>query len=242
MGIIVDIILIAIIAVSAFFAAKKGFIGTLFSLLGTIVAVVLAAVLCTPVSGFIDSQFVNPGVKNFIVGVVDSSSVGKSYEEAIASGNDIADKIEQMPAALKSVLEVAGIDSEKIITSAKTAPSVDSIISEIAAPISGAISKVIALVGLFIVFFVALWVVSKLLTAVFGLLPIGKTLNTTGGLLFGIARGLVIVLVIATLFTAVSKGVDPDSNNIFSNKTIESTFLLKTVSDFNPLASVLNIK
>ncbi len=43
-------------------------------------------------------------------------------------------------------------------------------------------------------------------------------------------------------FTGKAKGVDPDSNNIFSNKTIESTVLLKTVNDFNPINSLLNLK
>ncbi len=247
MNIIIDIILIAIIAVSAFFAAKKGFVGTLFSLLGTVVAIVLSIVLCTPVSGFIDSNYVNPAVKSYIVKTVDSSSIGKTYEQALANSSGIVDSISQMPPTLKSVLDLAGIDSDKIISEAKSAQSnasdaVDNLINNIAAPISSTISKVIALVGLFIILNIALWVVCKLITAVFNAIPLGKNLNKFGGLLFGIARGLLIVFVIATLFSAVSKGTNPTSNSMFSNKTIEKTVVLKTVSNINPVLSVLKIK
>ncbi len=247
MNIIIDVILLAIIAVSAFFAYKKGFIGTLFSLISTVVAIALSLMLCSPVSGFINDKFVNPTVKSYIIKVVDSSSVGKTYEQALSNGNAIIKNINDMPQSLKGVLDLAGIDTADIIseankTEANAAAAIDNLIDKIATPISTAISRVIALVGLFIVLSIALWVVCKLLTAVFNALPLGKSLNKFGGLAFGVIRGLLIVFIISTLFTAVSKGVEPDSNNIFSNKTIESTVLLKTVGDFNPINTLLNIK
>lgn len=246
MSIIIDIILAAILVASAVFAMKKGLIGTLFSLLSSVVAIVLAVMLSGPVSGFIDSEFVNPSVKQYILGVVDSSSVGKSYDEALNS-IDVAAEIEKMPSQLKSVLELAGIDTNDIISAANSISSnssaaKDNLINSIAAPISGTISRVIALIVLFVILSIVLWFVAKLITAVFNALPLGGTLNKAGGLIFGILRGLIIVFAISVLFSAVSKGVDPNSNNIFSRRTIESTFLLKTVSDFNPINSVLNIK
>ena len=247
MNIIIDVILVAIIAVSAFFAYKKGFIGTLFSLAGTVAAIALSITLCATVSGFINDNFVNPTVKSYIIKVIDSSSIGKSYEEALANGTEIVNNINEMPESLKEVLDHAGIDTKEIIaaannTEADAAAAVDNLINKIATPISTTISRVVALIGLFIVLSVALWVVCKLLTAVFNLLPLGKKLNKFGGLAFGVARGVLIVFVISTLFVAVSKSVDPDSNNLFSNKTIESTAVLKTVNSFNPINSFLNIK
>lgn len=246
MNIIIDLILVAIIIVSAYLAAKKGFIGTLFSLLGSLIAIALSIVLCSPVSVFINENYVNPAVKQYIITAVDSSSVGKSYEEAI-SGIDVASKIESMPESLKKVLELADIETNEIISSASaiTENSVqakDSLISNIASPISATISSVIALVGLFIVLSIALWVVSKLLTALFNLIPVGKSLNKFGGVLFGVIRGIVIVFVISTLFTAVSRSVDPESNNIFSQKTIENTVVLKNVSSFNPVEYIMKLK
>ena len=246
MNIIIDVILLAIIVVSAVFAAKRGFIGTLFSLAGTVVAVILAIMLSGPVSGFVDAQFINPSVKKYILTVVDSSAAGKSYNAALES-IDVAQKIKEMPAPLKAVLDLAGIDSQEVVNkvsavSSNVAEAKDAYIKMIADPISATISRVLTLIGLFIVLFIILWVVTKLLEAVFNAIPFGEGANRAGGLIFGILRGVVIVLAISTLFTALSKGVDPDSNNIFSQKTIDSTVLLKTVNDFNPINSFLNIK
>lgn len=246
MNIIIDIILIAIIAVSAFLAAKKGFIGTLFSLAGTLIAIVLSIVLCNPVSGFIDDNFVKPAVKQYIVSAIDNSSAGKSYDEAISS-IDVASKVESMPETLKKVLELADIDTNEIVNkasavTANTVQAKDNLINNIASPISATISRVIALVGLFIVLSIALWVVSRLLTAIFNLIPVGKSLNKFGGMLFGLARGLIIVFVISTLFVAVSRSVDPESNNLFSQKTIEKTVVLKGVSSFNPVEYIMKLK
>ena len=240
MGIIVDIVIVAIIALSAYLAYKKGLIGTLFSLLGTVIAIVLAVNLCGTVSGFIDTKYVNPAVKTSIIKAVDASVVGENYEQITVNADEFRAKLEQMPQSLKSILDMAGISSEQVVKNVQSGIDLEKIIDDIASPISITISRVIALVGLFVIFFVALRVVTKLLTAVFSLLPVGKKLNAFGGLVFGILRGILIAFVIATFFGAVSKGVDPDSNNIFSKKTIESTYILKTIEDFNPITSAID--
>ena len=209
-------------------------------------AIVLAVMLSSPVSGFIDNEFVNPSVKQYIMEAVDSSSVGKSYEEALNS-IDVASQIEKMPTELKSVLELAGIDTNDIISAANSITdnsnsAKDELINRIAAPISGTISRVIALIVLFIILSIGLWVVAKLLTAVFNALPLAGTVNKVGGLIFGILRGFIIVFAVSVLFSAVSKSVDPDSNSFFSKKTIDSTIVLNTVLDMNPINYILDIK
>lgn len=242
MGIIIDIIIVAIIVVSAVLAAKRGLIGTLFNLIGAVVAVTLAVVLCAPVSGFIDTNYVNPAVKSYIVGTVDATAIGKSNNDTEENKQFLAEKIEQMPDSLRSALELADIDPDKVVADIRAGIDVDNVIESIAAPISGTISRVIAFVALFVILCVALWVVTKLLTAVFGVLPLGKSINKVGGILFGVLRGLVIVFIISSFFTAMSKSVDPNGNNIFSKKTIDSTYVLKTAVDLDPIASILNIK
>lgn len=232
MGILIDIIILAIIAVSAFFAHKKGFIGTIFSLLGTLVAIVLSIILCNPVSTVVDQQYVNPAVKSYI-----QTTVEKSLDEVIPEGGKFEYSINNMPTTIKSLLDVAGINIES--AEQDVANTTSELVEKIASPISSTISRVVTMIGLFIILSIALWVVCKLLTAVFNALPIGKTLNKIGGLAFGIVRGLLIVFVVSLLFVAVSKGTDPESNSIFSKKTVESTYVLKTVNNINPLAKII---
>ena len=144
-------------------------------------------------------------------------------------------------------MEFAGIDTSEIVEMANSVTensnaAKDNLIDSIAAPISGTISRVIALIVLFVILSIILWVVSRLVTAVFNALPLGGMVNKVGGLIFGVLRGLIIVFAISVVFSAVSKGVDPDSGSLFSRKTIDSTVLLKTVSNINPINSILNIK
>lgn len=245
MNIIIDIILVAILVVSAFLAAKKGLIGTIFSLASTVLAIILSIALSTPVSNFVDENFVNPSVKKYIINVVDSSSIGKSYDDAVNS-IDVASKIEQMPDALKKVLNTAGISVDEIVDKAENAKddakeTKDNLINSIAKPISSTISRVISLVVLFVVLSIGLWFAAKFITALFNLIPLGKSLNKFGGLAFGVVRGLIIVFVICSLFSAVTKAIDPESNNLFSQKTIDSTIILKTGINLNPIGFISNV-
>ncbi len=245
MGLVIDIVLVAILVISAIFAYKKGLIITLFSLIGTVTAIMLAVSFSASLAGVIDERIVNPQVKSYILGVVDSSSVGSSYENALEQ-IDVAGAVSSMPPALKSALELANIDTDEIVRMANsmtenTQAAKDNLISSIAAPISGTISRAVSVIILFIVLSIVLWVIVRLITAVFNALPLGKTINKVGGLIFGLLRGLVILFVISAVFSAASRAVGADSGSVFSQKTIDSTFVLKTVSDINPINSVLKI-
>lgn len=222
MGIVIDVIIVAIIAISAVFAYKKGFIGTVFSLVGTVVAIVLSVMLCNPVAEVVDKNYVNPAVKSYI-----ETTVEKSLDDVIPEGGKFDFGIENMPASIKSLLDFAGVNNIE----GNLANSTQELVERIANPISKTISRVVTLVVLFAVLNIALWVVCKLITAVFNALPLGKKLNKIGGLAFGIIRGLLIVFVVSLLFGA-----------LISQKTVNSTYILKTVSNINPISQILNIK
>lgn len=243
MNILIDLILVAVIVVSAILAAKKGFIGTLANLLALFTAIVLSVILSTPVADYIDNNYVNPYVKGYVLGVIDSSSIGKKYDEAIMSV-DVSTNVEQMPPKLKDVIEFAGIDVNQIIEKAAQVKddaneTKDRLINAIADPISNTVSRVVSVVSLFIIFSVLLWLVARVITLGFNKISIGKKINIFGGTLFGIARGVAIVFVISFLFSAIAKTVPTDSNNIFSKKTIDSTIVLKKIIDLNPLDSIV---
>lgn len=242
MGIIIDIILVLIIVASTVIAFRRGLIRTVFSFVGAIVAIYLSIMLSNPVASLISTHFVSPAVKSYVISTVDKSAIGKSYEDIQIDKDYLSEEMQKMPDSLKASLDLAGIDPEDVLEKLESGVDVDKIIDDICSPISYAVSRVIALVVLFVVLSAALWVITRLLTVVFGLLPVGKSINKTGGAIFGVFRGLVIVFIISTLFSALMIGTDPNSNNIFSKKTVESTYILKTISDFNPINKALNIK
>lgn len=236
-AIILDILVLGVVVGSAILAYKKGFIKTLFSLVGGIAAVVLAVSFSEPVAAWLDSAFIGPAVKSSVLTAVNGSPLTEDYNEALES-IDVSLKLREMPEGLRSFLESINIDVEETIFKAEQnkASSVDAreqLISDIVAPISATISKVIALIGLIIIFFLLLFVASLLLNAIFKLLPFGKTLNHVGGVLFGVARGILLVMVLGAILYGLGKG-----NYLLSLGDIENTWILKWVNAINPILNL----
>ncbi len=236
-AIILDLLVLGIVVGSAILAYKKGFIKTLFSLVGGIAAVVLAVSFSEPVAAWLDSAFVSPAIKSSVLTAVKGSPLTEDYDEALES-IDVSDKLQEMPETLRSFLESINIDVEDAISKAEqnkeaSAAAREQLISDIVAPISSTISKVIALIGLTILFFALLFVASLLLNAIFKLLPFGKTLNRFGGVLFGVARGILLVMVLGAILYGLGKG-----NNIISLENIEHTWILKWVNAVNPILNL----
>ncbi len=236
-AIILDLLVLGVVVGSAILAYKKGFVKTLFSLVGGIAAVVLAVSFSEPVAAWLDSAFIGPAVKSSVLTAVNGSPLTEDYNEALES-IDVSLKLREMPEGLRSFLESINIDVEETIFKAEQnkASSVDAreqLISDIVAPISATISKVIALIGLIIIFFLLLFVASLLLNAIFKLLPFGKTLNHVGGVLFGVARGILLVMVLGAILYGLGKG-----NYLLSLDDIENTWILKWVNAINPILNL----
>lgn len=236
-AIILDLLVLGIVVGSAVLAYKKGFIKTLFSLVGGIAAVVLAVSFSEPVAAWLDSAFVGPAIKSSVLTAVNGSPLTEDYDVALES-IDVSDKLQEMPETLRTFLESINIDVEDAISKAEqnkaaSAAAREQLISDIVAPISSTISKVIALIGLTILFFALLFVASLLLNAIFKLLPFGKTLNRFGGVLFGVARGILLVMVLGAILYGLGKG-----NNVISLEDIEHTWILKWVNAVNPILNL----
>ena len=238
MAFIIDIIIVAIIALSVFLAYKKGMIKTLFSLVGGLVAVVLAVSLSAPVADWLNNEYIGPTVRNTVLTAVNGSAVNESYEDALASV-DVVGQLQKMPENLRTFLETLNVDVDKIVSSAEdvktnTVAMKEQLIDSIATPVSEALSTAIALIGLSILFFVLLFVVTRILDTVFRVLPMGKSLNKAGGMILGAARALLIVMLLGAAVYGLAMG-----NILFTTEELEHTLILKTINQFNPILNVL---
>lgn len=238
MAFIIDIIIVAIIALSVFMAYKKGMIKTLFSLVGGLAAVVLAVSLSAPVADWLNNEYIGPAVRNTVLTAVNGSAVNENYEDALASV-DVVGQLQKMPENLRTFLETLNVDVDKIVSSAEDAKTntvamKEQLIDSIATPVSDAISTAAALIGLSILFFVLLFVVTRILDTVFRVLPVGKSLNKAGGMILGAARALLIVMLLGAAVYGLAMG-----NILFSLEELDNTLILKTINQFNPILNVL---
>lgn len=234
MTIILDILVLLIIGLSIFLAIKKGLIRTLFSLVGGLAAIVLAVSLSGPVSNWIDDKFVGPAVCKSVLTSINGSNPGKSYEEALKEV-DVVGKLREMPKGLRKTLEKLNVNVEEVMAAADESEEAslaakEKLIESIASPVSIKISKAIALIVLFIVFFVLLFFVTRLLDAVFRVLPFAKSINKVGGLIFGVVRAILIVMVFGALVHGLASG-----NILLSLEDLDNTILLKVINKINPI-------
>ena len=238
MAIILDILVLGIIGVSVFLAWKKGMIKTIFSLVGGIAAIVLAVSMSTPVAKWINEEYVSPSVRKTVLTAINGSDVGKSYDEALASV-DVVDKLQEMPPKLRSFLEKLDVDVEAIMSSADktkedSVAAKEKLVNSIADPVSETVSKAIALVGLFVIFFLALLVATFLLDKVFSVLPFAKSINKSGGVIFGLIRALLLVFVLGAVAYGLASG-----NVLLSMEELNKTFLMKWINAINPILLIL---
>lgn len=233
-ALILDLLVLAILSLSVYLAYRKGLIRTLFSLVGFILSVVLALNLCSPVANWLDKEFVNPAVKETVLTAVNGSEYSENYEDALGK-IDVVTIFKDMPEELRDFLESLNVDVDGLVSSAEQsdADSKDakaSLIDSIASPISDAISKTVAIIGLLIIFFGLLLLASRLLDAVFQVLPFGKTINSVGGILFGILRGALLVFI----FSAVAYGFSA-ARFLINFDQLNDTLLLKAINEINPI-------
>lgn len=183
MGIILDIVLLAIFALSVFVGYKKGLIGVVFNLCAFLVSLILTWILFTPVSNMIiKNTQIDDNIKNVIIekGVIVVESNDKENED-----NQINKYIQEYV-------------SKPIKNTANNA------VEETATIISQKVVAIGVAIGLFIVIIIVL-IFLKFIAEGIANLPIIKQCNKAGGTLYGVIRGLFIVyIVLAILFFIMS--------------------------------------
>lgn len=204
MGIILDIIILAIMAVSIFLGYKKGLVKVAVKLCAFLIAIVVTLLFYKPVSNIIIN---NTEFDEKIENVIIENGTNKLEE----SNEEKSDNF------LESMKEYVN----DTVTQTK-----NEIVENAAKEISVRIINILVIVGIFILtrlILILLVLISDAITS----LPIIKQFNKLGGVLYGIIRGLVVIYVILTIvFLIVSMTAN---NNILTlvNSSIITEFMYK---------------
>ena len=178
MGIILDIILIAIILLNVIICYKKGLVKLAVGLVAVFISLVLALMLCKPVSNIIiKNTEIDEKIKESII----STLTTENNESEI---NDSSDK--GMMKYMQSYVDDA-VNKTK-----------NEIVIESAEVVSNKIINICA----FLCVFVVARILAFLLTIIADLimsLPILKQFNKAGGIVYGIIKALLIIYVILAI-------------------------------------------
>ena len=211
MGIILDIILVAIIALNVFICYKKGLVKLAVGLIAVLVSVILAVLLYKPVSNIIinntelDEKIKSAITENFV-------NEEESTEETEDNGfmKYIEKYVEDPVNKTKNeiVIEASGVIATKLI-------------------------DIIAMVSIFIVarlVLILLTFVTDMITS----FPILKQFNELGGILYGLIKALLIIYVLLAIaffivYTTGSTGLADAIANSFITKFFYNNNLLLSI-------------
>ncbi len=199
MGIVIDIILVLIVALSAFLGYKKGLVELGAKLFAGIIAIVITLIIYKPVGNIV--------IKNTSIDEKIENTILEKTTNVIDENSKISDNKYIQDASDNAVSQVK-----------------EEVLPEQARNIAVNVVYVATALILFIVSKIVLSIVISLANAIASL-PILKQFNEIGGFLYGLVRGAIISLVLILVIGTIAK-LNPNGS---LSKNVESTYLLKEV-------------
>ena len=176
MGILMDLIIIAILVLSIIMGYKKGLINVIFNIFAFFIALIATIILYRPVANIIIN---NTEIDDKIKSARINNITEEKQSEESSSNTGMQKYIED---AIKNTADEA--KSQVIETVANT--------------VSIRAVEILTSIILFIVIRAVL-IVLKVFTQAIANLPLIKQFNELGGVVYGIAKGLIIVYIILTI-------------------------------------------
>lgn len=207
MSIIIDLIIVAIIALCIFLGYKKGLTQCIIKIFSFIIALVVAFILFKPVSNFVvQNTQIDETIKEAVVNVVkeDVEETGKVKED------------NNLP---KAMVDYINENIENAVNETK-----ENIVEVAAEGIATATINVGVAILLFIVVRVALIFVS-ILSKIITDLPVVKQFDKAGGIIYGVLKSFVIIFVIFGLISFISPMIEQTGIIVAINKSFIGSIL-----------------
>lgn len=213
MGIIVDIIIIVILALSVYLGYRKGLVELSIKLFAFIIAVVVTLVLYKPVANFvIDHTTLDNKIENTIL---------EKAGQAVDQTTDHLSDNEYVQKATENMTD--DIKNKMLPTEAHN------------------LAVNVINMGVILILFLVVKIALRFVTAIANLvakLPILNQFNKVGGILYGLIRGLLIIYLVLLGISFVGK-INPENK---AYQRVEESSLGKSMANNNVLEVFLTNK
>ena len=220
MSFLLDFIIIAIIAITIYFAAKNGFVKTAISALSFVVAIAITAAFASPLADALKEAPFAETVETAVTDMV---------KDAIADESGLNDFVNGESDGLNTILSLAGIEKSEFVSWYNMSAGGDDALTEVAKyianPIIDIIAMLVAIVILYIGTQILLSIVAFFLNKLANL-PVLRTANKGLGILLGVVLAVFRVFLFcfavnllidnaAFLDSDFLAGLDPNSTFLF---------------------------
>ena len=202
MGIILDVIIVAIIALNVYLCYKKGLVNLAVGLIAVVAAIILSVLFYKPVTNLIveNTQF-DETLGNTIIELLVPEGVDPSQVKFVGVLSYFQTEVENAVNGTENnvVYNTAGVMAQKII-------------------------GLIVFIGIFTVVRVVLFALTFVADAITSL-PILKQLDDVGGILYGLVKALLIIyLVLAIVSLIVSFTANTAISDAIANSYVTKFF------------------
>jgi uncharacterized membrane protein required for colicin V production len=231
MSILADVTMLAIILLCVFLGFHRGFIKSFVEFIGYFVAMFAAILLSNAISVFI----YNTILRDMLIKKI---STAISTSAALPAEQKVQTILQALPGFVTNSMGSHGVTSASLgkavsNSAASAAPQVADMIS----PVIIGLTKIIVTVLLFVLLLLAVRFLAKALNTVFKL-PVLHQLNSLLGGVFGLLKGIIIVLLLCAV-VQVTIPMMKEKDSRFVQQTVNSSYIFKTVYQNNPTYSLL---
>lgn len=200
MTIIVDLVIVAIMAICIIIGYVRGLTGSLIKILSFVLSIIIASILFIPVSNLI----------------IDNTEIDENIETSIRNiiiDQETENEEENMPDTITNYI---GQKIEQASDDAK-----ETIVDSTARDVTLTIVKAGTWILLFIIARILL-IFLRFITSLIAKLPVIKQFDKLGGIIYGILEGLIIIYLVLAIISFISPMISSDFTNAIDESFIGS--------------------
>ena len=214
MAIIIDIVIVAIIALCLFLGYRRGLTGSLLKILSFVLAIVIAFILFKPVSNLVINH------TNW------DDSLKTSIEQFITEKTSTPGEKSSLPQVIVDYIDetmAQSVNEAKEVAIENTAQSVTNLI------VNAGVWIAVFIIARILLIFI------KFITALIAKLPVIKQFDKLGGILYGILEAFVILYVLLAIISFIA----PMINNAEFIDALNKSFIGSMLYNNNILLKIL---
>lgn len=220
-GILVDLVIISIIISNAFWGYRRGLVGVIFKVLLFIVSIIIMFVLYKPASNAIIER---TELDEWL-----STKIAENLQGTTLENGDLLEYDEENTTISKGMVDLLNSFVSEALNK-----SVGNVVEYVSLNIAYMMIRVGTMLILFMVSRFFLFFI-RFAAELIGNLPILKTFNRSGGLVFGTVKGFLIIYAILAVFSVASpliQGwgvIDAIQDSTFGSKMYNNNFIVNIV-------------
>ena len=230
MSIALDIIVVVILISSTVKSYKNGFLKTLINMVGTIISLIAAYLLATPVGNFINTNIIKPIFSNVFTNMLVKNGIDT------ANNQTFVETINEAPEFLTNILEKFNVSIEEIINNISLSSQnvVNDFVDKSVESVSQSVSFAIAFLLVFIICLVAVYFLAKA-AGLANKIPVLGSVNKILGWVLGVVSGLLTVFILTYILNLIIPYIQNIYEIPIDSNTIENTLVYKYFDWYNPI-------